>query len=180
MRRGSPGRGGGTGRPDMKRPGWRAGSVNRNFRFTVQAGTGVARASVGPVTARITPAMVARSHGLADPRWSPDGRRLGWVDSHDGRSDLVVAPIDTSTPPVVVTADTPLGGGWCWAGPDEVVVAAGDGRLLVVRVDGGEPRVLSRDGAAAAPALSARGEVAFTIDRDAACDIAVVPLDGST
>src|SRR5579862_220227 len=180
MRRGSPGRGGGTGRPDMKGPGWRAGSAAGNSGLRAGPGAGCPPGSVRPVTARITPAMVARSHGLADPRWSPDGRRLGWVDSHDGRSDLVVAPIDTSTPPVVVTADTPVGGGWCWAGPDEVVVAAGDGRLLVVRVDGGEPRVLSRDGAAAAPALSARGEVAFTVDRDDACDIAVVPLDGST
>ena len=124
--------------------------------------------------------MVARSHGLADPRWSPDGRRLGWVDSHDGRSDLVVAPVDGSAPPVVVSADAPVGGGWCWAGPDEVVVAARDGRLLVLHVDGGEPRVLSRDGAAVAPAVSARGIVAFSIERDDACDGAMVPFDGSS
>jgi dipeptidyl aminopeptidase/acylaminoacyl peptidase len=123
--------------------------------------------------------MVARSHGLADPRWSPDGRRLGWVDSHDGRSDLVVAPVDGSAPPVMVTADAPLGGGWCWAGSDAVVVAARDGRLLVLPVDGGEPRVLSRDGSAAAPAVSTRGIVAFSIERDDACDVATVPLDGS-
>jgi dipeptidyl aminopeptidase/acylaminoacyl peptidase len=136
--------------------------------------------SVGPVTARITPAMVARSHGLADPRWSPDDRRLGWVDSHDGRTDLVIVPADGLVPPVVVTADAPVGGGWCWAGPDEVVIAARDGRLLALRVDGGAVRVLSRDGKAAAPAVSARGEVAFSLEHDDACDVAVVPLDGST
>jgi dipeptidyl aminopeptidase/acylaminoacyl peptidase len=82
-------------------------------------------------------------------------------------------------PPVLLTADCGVGGGWCWAGPDEVVVAAGDGRLLVLPVAGGAPRVLSRDGRAVAPAVSARGEVAFTISRDDAEDIAVVPLDGS-
>jgi dipeptidyl aminopeptidase/acylaminoacyl peptidase len=131
------------------------------------------------VTARITPAMVARSHGVADPRWAPGGARLGWIDSFDGRSDLVVAPADLSAPPVVVTADCAVGGGWCWSGPDEVVVAARDGRLLVLPVAGGEPRVLSRDGHAAAPAVSARGEVAFTLERDDAEDVAVVPLDGS-
>jgi dipeptidyl aminopeptidase/acylaminoacyl peptidase len=133
------------------------------------------------VTARITAAMVARSHGVADPRWAPDGSRLGFLDSFDGRADLVVAPVDGATPPVVVTADCPVGGGWCWAGPDEVVVAARDGRLLVIPVAGGEARrVLSRDGRAAAPAVSARGEVAFSLERDDACDVAVVPLDGST
>jgi dipeptidyl aminopeptidase/acylaminoacyl peptidase len=132
------------------------------------------------VTARITAAMVARSHGVADPRWSPDGARLAWLDSFDGRSDLVVAPADGGAPPVVVTADCPVGGGWCWAGPDDLVVAARDGRLLVVPVAGGEPRVLSRDGRAAAPAVSTRGEVAFTLERDDAEDVAVVPLDGST
>ena len=89
--------------------------------------------------------MVARSHGVSDPRWSPDGSRLGWIDGFDGRSDLVVAPADGSTPPVVVTADCPVGGGWCWAGPDEVVVAARDGRLLALSIAGGraarpEPR----------------------------------------
>ena len=103
-----------------------------------------------PVTARITAAMVARSHGVAEPRWAPDGSRLGWIDSFDGRSDLVVAPADGTTPPVVVTAECPVGGGWCWAGPDEVVVAARDGRLLVVPVAGGEPdRDLGGDATAA-------------------------------
>ena len=38
--------------------------------------------------------MVARSRSVADPRWSPAGTRLAWVDSFDGRSDLVVAPAD--------------------------------------------------------------------------------------
>ena len=145
----------------------------------MQAGGALRRDSVRRVTARITPAMVARSHGLAAPRWSPDGRRLGWVDSFDGRSDLVVAPADGAAPPVVVTSDTPVGGGWCWAGSDEVVIAARDGRLLVVPVDGGAPRVLSRDGEAAAPAVSVRGQVAFSLERDDACDVAVVGLDGS-
>src|SRR4051794_41896670 len=85
-------------------------------------------ASVRRVTARITAAMVARSHGVSDPRWAPGGARLGWVDSFDGRSDLVVAATEGSTPPAVVTADSAVGDGWCWAGPNEVVVSAGGGR----------------------------------------------------
>lgn len=123
--------------------------------------------------------MVARSHGVADPRWSPDGGRLAWTDSFDGRVDLLVGPADGSGPPSVVTADCAVGGGWCWSGDDEVVVVAGDGRLVAIGLDAGTRRVLTRDGRAVSPAVSSRGEVACAIERDDACDIAVLPLDGS-
>ena len=76
----------------------------------------------------ITPAMVARSGSVADPRWSPTGSRLAWIVAHDGRADLVVAPADASGPPVIVTADAGIGGGYAWIDDDELVVAAGDGR----------------------------------------------------
>ena len=134
------------------------------------------------MSGRITPAMIARSHAVGDPCWSPGGERIGWTDSFDGRVDLVVAPADGSTPPAVVTADGGLGGGWCWAGDHEVVVVAGDGRLVAISIAGsaaGTQRVLGRDGRAVTPAVSSRGEVAYAIERDDACDVAVVPLDGS-
>src|SRR5258705_2879085 len=57
----------------------------------------------------VTAAMVARSRGLAGPRFSPDGRRLAWVETVAGRSDLVVAPTDASGPPLLVTADAATG-----------------------------------------------------------------------
>jgi len=97
--------------------------------------------------------MVARSRGLAGPRFSPDGRRLAWVETVAGRSDLVVAPTDASGPPLLVTADAATGpyGGFTWAG-DQLVYAAADGRLVAVPACGGPLRVLSPDGEAAAPA----------------------------
>jgi dipeptidyl aminopeptidase/acylaminoacyl peptidase len=136
----------------------------------------------------ISAAMIARSRRPAEPRWSPGGGRLGWLDAFDGRIDLVIAPYDVGEPPYVVTSDlavTPVGGygggGWAWASDDEVVVAAADGRLVVLRADGGGlVRVLSRDGIASAPAVAPGGRVvAFTLERDDACDLAVVALDGS-
>ena len=123
--------------------------------------------------------MIARSASVADPRWSPDGTRLAWVASHDGRSDLLVAASDGSTPPTVVSADTGIGGGYAWASDEELVVAASDGRLVVLGAHGHVVRVLSREGRAAAPAVSARGDVAFAVEHDDACDVAVVPIDGS-
>ena len=130
--------------------------------------------------------MVARSHHLAEPRWSRDGRFVAWVDSFDGRCDLMVAPPDGSGPAVRVTADVPAksvasygGGAFDWA-EDSLVYAARDGVLVAVARTGGPVTILSRDGRASAPSVSPDGtRVAFVLERSDACDIAVVPLDGS-
>jgi dipeptidyl aminopeptidase/acylaminoacyl peptidase len=135
----------------------------------------------------ISAAAIARSRTLGEPRWSPDGTKLAWLDASGGRVDLVVAPADGSAPPLTVTAEVPVtpigaygGGGFCWASVDELVYAAADGRLVAISAVGGPVRVLCRDGRAAAPAVAPRGgQVAFVLERDDACDIAVVPLDAS-
>jgi hypothetical protein len=134
----------------------------------------------------ISAAAVARSHTLGEGRWSPGGTRLGWLDAFGGRVDLVVAPADGRGPGVVVTAEFPVtglgaygGGGYCWLDDDTIVYAAADGRLLVVAATGGPVRVLSRDGNAAAPVASPDGRrVAFVLERDDACDVAVVDVEG--
>ena len=122
--------------------------------------------------------MMSRSRSVSDPRWSPSGTRLAWIDTYDGRSDLVVAPSDEG-PPVVVTAERGAGAGYAWVDDDLLVVASGDGRLALVHAEGGVDRVLTRDGRVLAPAVSVRGEVACAIERDDTCDVATVPLDGS-
>ena len=127
--------------------------------------------------------MLSRSRSVSGPRWSPSGDQLAWIESFDGRADLMVAPAgpggDLGGPPVVVTAEGGVGGGFAWVGDDLLVVAAADGRLALVHAGGGVERFLSRDGRALAPVVSTRGEVACAIERDDACDIATVPLDGS-
>ncbi len=149
--------------------------------------SGTASGSVstaGPISA----AMIARSRTLAEPRWSPSGRLVGWLDGFDGRIDVMIAPTDGIRPPWVVTADTPVtpvggygGGGWAWVSDEEIVVATADGRLVRLRADGGGVlAVLSRDGNASAPAVAPDGSaVAFTLERDDTSDIAVVPLDAT-
>src|SRR5437764_1269643 len=59
----------------------------------------------------VTAAMVARSRGLAGPRFSPDGRRLAWVETAAGRSDLVVAPAAGSVAPAAPARVVPGGNG---------------------------------------------------------------------
>jgi dipeptidyl aminopeptidase/acylaminoacyl peptidase len=136
----------------------------------------------------ISAAAVARSRTLGEARWSPDGVHLAWLEAFGGRVDLVVGPADGRGPDVTLTAELPVtglgaygGGGYCWADADTLVYAAADGRLLAVDAHGGPVRVLSRDGRAAAPAASPDGHrVAFVLERDDACDIAVVDLDGAS
>src|ERR1700704_6392643 len=123
--------------------------------------------------------MLTRSRSVSSPRWSPSGQRLAWIGAYNGRADLVVAPSDLPGPPVTVTAECGVGGGYAWVDDDLLVVAAADGRLVCVRADGGIERVLTSEGRALAPAVSVRGEVACAIERADACDIAVVGLDGA-
>jgi dipeptidyl aminopeptidase/acylaminoacyl peptidase len=121
--------------------------------------------------------MLSRSRSVSDPRWSPSGHALAWVESYDGRSDVLVLADDG--PALVVTADHGVGGGYCWATDDQLVVAGADGTLAVVAATGGVERVLAREGRAFAPTVSALGEVAFGLEREDACDVATVPLDGA-
>jgi Tol biopolymer transport system component len=72
------------------------------------------------------------------------------------------------------------GGSWCWAGADELVVVDADGQLVLLGTGGRPVRALSSDGRAAAPSVAPGGDrVAFVLERDDACDVAVVRLDGA-
>jgi dipeptidyl aminopeptidase/acylaminoacyl peptidase len=151
----------------------------------------------GGAAFELSAAAVAHSRSLGEPRWSPDGAHLGWLEVAGGRVDLVVVPTDGSAPPLQVTGAVPVtklgsygGGGWCWSHAVEqagepareadgelVVYAGADGRLLAIAPAGGPVRTLSSEGTAAAPAC-ARGRVAFVRETDETCRVAVVPLDG--
>lgn len=136
--------------------------------------------------APIPPAVVAGARVVVEPRWSPDGASLAWLESFDGRTDLIVAPAGGGAR-VVVTSHVAVGSaparggaGFAWAGSRELVVAAEDGTLVVLAVTGGPTRrVLSYEGRAFGPVVSTRGIVAFSREDDDACDVALAPLDGS-
>ncbi len=129
---------------------------------------------------------IARSGLVADPRWSPDGRWLGWVEGSNGRADLAVAPADLSAPartvtaPIGVTPTRPNGGGaWCWVGDSDLAVVGADGSLVLVGLDGGAHRVLAFEGRASAPAATADGtRLAFVLETDTTCDVAVIDTAG--
>jgi len=113
---------------------------------------------------------------VAEPRWSPDGRRLAWVRGAGGTAVLVV---DGRPVPDVVAAGT-RGGTFAWCAADRLVVV-GDGGLRAVRPDapGPAPLVAAAVGSPAAPAVSTTGLVAFVDETDDACVVKVAPVDGS-
>lgn len=123
---------------------------------------------------------MARTRVVAEPRWSSAGSWLGWLESIDGRSDLVIAPADGSGPPLVVTAEHELGrigayrgGGWCWIGDARVAVVTAAGALAVVGVDGGQGRLIGHDGESAAP-VAWSGGLLFASERPDALDVVEV------
>jgi hypothetical protein len=134
------------------------------------------------VPADITPELVAASPKVAEPRWSPDGSRLAWVEAPEGRAELRVAPAgpgsDGGLPPLVVASAPAVavagarGGTFAWAGSETLVYAGADGALWAVPRSGGPGRVLAEPDAAggrvAAPAVSRSGLVAFVRETDEA------------
>ena len=129
--------------------------------------------------AGISALAVARSRVVAEPRWSPDGARLGWLEASDGLTELRVALADGSGPPVTVTGALSLGGVgayrggmWCWVDAGRVAVATRDGALVVAPIDGAATTVVARDGHAAAPAAGPDGRILFACERDDALDVA--------
>ncbi|HEU5302200.1 MAG TPA: alpha/beta fold hydrolase [Acidimicrobiia bacterium] len=130
--------------------------------------------------------LIARSAVVADPRWSPDGRWLGWVEGIDGRAELMLVPVDGSAPRRAITTDggvTPTratgGGAWCWVGAEQVAVVGADGSLRLVGIDGRPHRTLVGEGRASAPAPDLEGSrIAFVLETDETCDIAIVGTDG--
>jgi len=139
--------------------------------------------------APVPAAAVARSRALAEPRFSPDGSAVGWLEAAEGRVDLVVAPA-AGGPIARVSGERPVtpvgaygGGGWCFAPDGTCVYAAADGDLVIVAPGdpgGGAPRILPVRGRAAAPAVDPAGRtVAIVVDTGERCDVALLALDGS-
>ncbi len=130
---------------------------------------------------RLSSRAIARTRAVAEPRWSPDGARLGWLESIDGRSDLVVMPTDGTGPPVVVTAEHALGrvgayrgGAWCWVDSSRLAVVTAEGSVAVIGVNGGAGVVIAHDGEAAAPTAWSGG-LFFASERDDELDVVEVP-----
>src|SRR5688500_18681354 len=111
---------------------------------------------------------------LTEPRLSPDGELVAWVESVQGSSRLLVQRAAGGDTVVLADVPTPragrgLGGGcWCWLpGGDAVVDAAVDGDLWLTTLAGGSRRLTDLGARVAqAPAVSSDGRcVVFVVDQ---------------
>lgn len=114
---------------------------------------------------RVTAGMVARVRALAEPHWSPDGAWLAYLESFDGRGDVVLTRTSGDDPARRLTADpgaqptASYGGGILnWLGAETVVFVGPDGQLHALPIHGGPTRQLTRvQGRVSAPTASPDG-----------------------
>lgn len=129
----------------------------------------------------VSPAALAATRVVADPRWSPDGTRLGWVEQVEETTGtlghpaagfaLVVGRADGLAPPVGAAAVARVradgGGRWCWTSERELLAVDPDGRLRTV--DGAH--LLFGESSVAVVAAGPDGLVAFGWERSDAFEL---------
>jgi dipeptidyl aminopeptidase/acylaminoacyl peptidase len=130
--------------------------------------------------------MVARVRALAEPRWSPDGRWLAYLESFDGRGDVMLVPA-AGGPTRRLTADpgaqptASYGGGILgWLDAETVMFVAPTGQLHALSSRGGPTRQLTDvTGRVSAPAASPDGKtVACMVTTKTEQHIAVIDASG--
>ena len=135
---------------------------------------------------KVTPGMVARVRAIAEPRWSPDGRWLAYLESFDGRGDVLVVSAEggvttrvTAEPGGQPTAS--YGGGiLCWIDPETLGFVAPDGQLHALPLTGGPTRQLTQlAGRISAPTATPDGrQIACMTSTKSDQHIAVVDATG--
>ncbi|MBA2447875.1 MAG: S9 family peptidase [Chloroflexi bacterium] len=137
---------------------------------------------------KVTAGMVARVRALAEPRWSPDGRWLAYLESFDGRGDVIVVPAEGGAP-IRLTAEpgaqpsASYGGGvLCWVDATTLAFVAPDGQLHAIPLQGGPTLQLTRfEGRVAAPTARPDGrQLACMVSTKTDQHIALVDLSGET
>jgi dipeptidyl aminopeptidase/acylaminoacyl peptidase len=135
---------------------------------------------------QVTAGMVARIRALAEPRWSPDGAWLAYLESFDGRGDVIVTRAN-GEPPRRLTADpgaqpsASYGGGvLTWLDAETVIFVAPDGQLHALPVTGGPARQLTHfSGRVSAPVASPDGRsIACMVSTPTDQQIAIVDPTG--
>lgn len=143
----------------------------------------------------LKPAQVLDFRAVSEPRWSPSGSRLGWLEESLGSTrffflnmapDLLIGAPQSLGTRVRRTPPT-YGGTWAWRDDASVVVVASDARVVLLDLETGAENSLERvliddapSGVASrylAPSVSSDGEwLAVSRERSDAMEIVVLPI----
>jgi dipeptidyl aminopeptidase/acylaminoacyl peptidase len=131
---------------------------------------------------------------VADPRWSPDGRRLAWVRLGAEAPEIVVTGADGAAPLLAFRTDPPVasirpgnGGALAWLGNDRLLAVTAERQLAEFVVGPGTvpgavpgPVRFALEGSISAPVVAPGGrQLAFVVETADSCRVMVAPLDGS-
>ncbi|MSW28491.1 MAG: hypothetical protein F2849_07195, partial [Actinobacteria bacterium] len=93
----------------------------------------------------LKPAQVLDFRAVSEPRWSPSGSRLGWLEESLGATRFFFL---NSAPDLLIDAPQSLGtrvrrtpptygGAWAWRDDASVVVVASDARVVLLELESG-------------------------------------------
>lgn len=130
----------------------------------------------------LKPEMFVRTPVIAGPRPSPDGARVAYCQTFDGRSDLYTVPVDGSGLPMQVTSEHACSAGsFSWLPDASGFVYASGGKLWRIPAEGGPVSLVAGGpGRLGSPRVSPDGALVTCVaelDEDHRA-VAVAPTEG--
>lgn len=148
--------------------------------FTRLADSGSSVATIDPATGRVRTLAAGRGRFDSEPAWSPDGRRLAFARSTDGRRRLRLHVMRADGSGVRRITDGRFDDRPAWSPDGRWIAFQSTTGIRLVRPDGTGARRLPGSGAGdARPAWSPGGRISFTTGGESSQRIVVQRIDGT-